>query len=385
MKKILILLPFTFLERDYERFGIDVLKKNFLVRVLDFSPWLRPNLWKETQDKIFKCEEHLIVSNEDNFLNLDIYSESFIIFDFLGDHPKSGLVRNKLRKKNNIFVGFDINLIPQDKISLIDLIKKLLNLVIKPKKFFSYFIKFYKDKLNKAKNTLSPDIMVIGGLGSAKRVKIKNKIYAHSMDYDIYLKLKNKSENSSPSYAVFLDQDLNTHPDYKILNLDPPASENDYYPLLNNFLKNFKNQTGLDIKFAVHPKSLNKKLPNLLQDVDYSTGNTAELIKNSSVVLLHSTTAVSFAVLFNKPTIVLTSKELSRSWLGPKINRVSKLTSGKLINMNKNFNLKENIKELLKIDEEKYKKYRNDYIKVPNTPDIPLWEIVTNYLKNHSF
>ena len=30
MKKILILLPFTFLKRDYERFGIEVLKKNFL-------------------------------------------------------------------------------------------------------------------------------------------------------------------------------------------------------------------------------------------------------------------------------------------------------------------------------------------------------------------
>ena len=51
-KKILIFLPNTFSQRDYERFGIKYLKKNFLVKILDFTAWLYPNYWKECYDKV---------------------------------------------------------------------------------------------------------------------------------------------------------------------------------------------------------------------------------------------------------------------------------------------------------------------------------------------
>jgi len=38
--------------------------------------------------------------------------------------------------------------------------------------------------------------------------------------------------------------------------------------------------------------------------------------------------------------------------------------------------------ELLKIDEVKYKEFKDNYLKVPQSPDIPLWEIVSNNLIN---
>ena len=40
MKNILILLPGPFLKRDHNRFGIDILKKTFLVYLLDPTAWL---------------------------------------------------------------------------------------------------------------------------------------------------------------------------------------------------------------------------------------------------------------------------------------------------------------------------------------------------------
>ena len=44
MKKILILYPHPFIKRDYERFGIEILKKSFDVKVLNLVPWLRPDI-----------------------------------------------------------------------------------------------------------------------------------------------------------------------------------------------------------------------------------------------------------------------------------------------------------------------------------------------------
>ena len=104
--------------------------------------------------------------------------------------------------------------------------------------------------------------------------------------------------------------DLVNHQDYIFQDLEPPISELEYYPILLKFFKTFEVNTGLKIKFAIHPKSRTKNLEKILKDVDYSIGNTHELVRDSSVVLLHASTSVSYAVLFKKPAIFLTSDKL---------------------------------------------------------------------------
>ena len=162
-------------------------------------------------------------------------------------------------------------------------------------------------------------------------------------------------------------------------------NEFQYYPVLIKFLKKFEIETGLQIKFAVHPKSRNKNLPNLLKDIDYSIGNTAELVKNSSAVLLHSSTALSYAILFKKPAIFLTSDTLKKSWIGPRIDKFAKIINAQVFNMNSDLNKSLDIQNLLIIDESKYKNYFDQYLKAPNSPDIPLWEIFTKYIKGKKF
>ena len=135
------------------------------------------------------------------------------------------------------------------------------------------------------------------------------------------------------------------------------------------------------IKFAIHPKSRTKNLEKILKDVDYSIGNTHELVRDSSVVLLHASTSVSYAVLFKKPAIFLTSDKLAKSWIGPRINNLAKSINGKIINLNSDLNYKLNTKDLLQIDEIKYKSYLDQYLKFPRSPDIPLWEIFTENIQ----
>ena len=131
----------------------------------------------------------------------------------------------------------------------------------------------------------------------------------------------------------------------------------------------WRDKVYLQTKVGSHPKFLR----------DFSK----EIIKNSKVVLLHSSTALSFAVLFNKPTIFLTSDQLSKSWVGININTFAKSVNGPLINIDNNLDKELSSERLLTIDTNKYKSYLDHYLKFPNTKDVLLWEIITDYIRKN--
>ena len=63
MKKFLILTDIGFSNRDYLRFGIEILRKKYQVEILDFTEWLSPEYWKTYKEKIvqrFICKNVLI-------------------------------------------------------------------------------------------------------------------------------------------------------------------------------------------------------------------------------------------------------------------------------------------------------------------------------------
>ena len=262
------------------------------------------------------------------------------------------------------------------------MLNKLVLLITNPKRFFTEFYKFFEKRFNNLIKVYNSDILVLGGYLTRKKKNVKKQIYAHSMDYDVYLSLKNKPEIKKTPYAVFLEDNMTEDSDYPILGILPPVRENQYFPVLIKFLKKFELQTGLKVKFAIHPKSY-KDFSNLLKDFDYYKGNTAEIVKNSSLVFLHSSTSLSYAVLFKKPVIFLTSNELKKSYIGDRIVNFSRAAGGKILNMNDNSNNNLDLKNLLNFDKDKYQEYKDKYLKFPNSPDIPLWEIFVKSLKDY--
>ena len=374
MREIIILSPGPFLKRDYDRFGVDVLKKNFIIKILDFTAWVNPILEKKYADKIYKCDEYLTISSKSDFLNFCSKVKSAIVLDFLAKNRKANWVRKHLKKKNSLFVDFNFNLTPVEKIKTTRLLDKLFLLVKNPKRFFIEFYNFIEKIFNNFIKVYHPDVLVVGGSLTSKKSKIQNQIYAHSMDYDVYLRLKDEPETKKTPYAVFLEDNMTEDLDYSVLNLLPPVNENEYFPILINFFKKFQLETGLKVKFAIHPKSF-KNFSNLLKDFEYYKGNTAEIVKNSSLVFLHASTSLSYAVLFNKPAVFLTSNNLIKSWFGDRITNFSKSVDGKIINMDEDLENNIILKDLTKFNKIKYQQYKDNYLKFPNSPDIPLWEI----------
>jgi len=383
MRKILILSPGPFSKKDYDRFGIALLKKNFVVKILDFTAWIYPDFWKECLNTVYKCEEYKVIRNKNDFLEFNTEKDPIIVLDFLGKNKKTNWVRDELKKRNSFFVGFDINLIPRDKIKITKSLKKLISLIFLPKKFLYFFFNFFEQRYYNISKHYLPQILVVGGLSSSRQSKVKHKIYTHCFDYDIYLNLRNKpTNNAKKPYAVFLDEDMVTHPDHIFHNVSSPVSEFQYYSVLIKFLKKFEIETGLQIKFAVHPKSRNMNLPNLLKDIACVKGNTAELVKDSKAVLLHSSTSLSYAILFEKPAIFLTSNELKKSWIGDRIVNFSRAAGGKIINMDVDTKNNLILKDLIKFDKNKYQEYKDKYLKYPNSPDVPLWKIFSENINN---
>lgn len=213
------------------------------------------------------------------------------------------------------------------------------------------------------------------------------RIFGHSFDYDIYLDKLPQTNFINASYAVFIDQNLYFNHDQYLTGNRRMVNSN-YFEKMEAFFCKLEIMLGIFIVIAPHPKGLyNIDHPffNRLSK-DYTTD---ELIKNSILVLSHYSTAISFAILFNKPIVLLTSNDLNQnSHIRHYISSFKKELNCNIFNIDYANKITHYISEIFKIDQKAYKRYEINYIKYPQTPNLPLWEIFANeilemlYLRN---
>ena len=60
-------------------------------------------------------------------------------------------------------------------------------------------------------------------------------LWLHTLDYDIYLKERNKLVQTKKNMGVFLDSYLPFHPDFIRQQVPAPITPEEYYPLLCGF------------------------------------------------------------------------------------------------------------------------------------------------------
>jgi hypothetical protein len=384
MKNILFLFS-PYQENYHNRFGIDILKKNFEVKIFDCTPWMNRRYWDLYSKNSKKNNEHIVVNNKNDFLHHITQINNAYIIENLPNNSNSNWIRKILKEKNCVFVSRNLNPIPELQKNILQKINTLFKLFLNIKKTFYMFNQFIQKKQN---NIIKSDceIFIAGGLAALKKIKKNNIIKAHSMDYDVYLKTKDiKSNENSKKYAVFLDQDMANHPDPIVLGIEREVDELKYYEVLTKFLKNFEKNSKLKVIISIHPKSRNKNLQNLLHGIEFSKENSATLVKNSSLTLLHDSTAISFAILFNKPTLFLTSNHLNKTQFGPRIKNVAKIVNSRIINMDNFLEKKISTEGMFQFDQSRYKDYLDQYLKIPNSPNLPIWEILSKQIKEKEF
>jgi hypothetical protein len=354
---------------DIIRNELNLLSKKRKVLFLDISALMRDRsslIYKKIKSPSVKEIKYYrdlisILKNKENSYALDYTSNSL----------KEILVKFILICFNIKIIKYSAGLKPSVLYNHIDKNNRILK--VDQRSFLKKIYDFPINCLNLSKkiilnlvNFFFVKIIMIAGRESPDDKNIfysqKKKIYTNSYDYNQYLRIIKKKNIKKKNYLLYIDQNLIGHPAFFIEKRKSWTNKG-FYKKLNSFLYFLGKKNGLKIKVALHPK--NKNFKNLFSK-GYSCyyNKTAKLIKDSSHVLTHYSTAVSFGVLFNKPITFLTSNELNQLRPGAQITKLSYELKSQLINIDE---VKKKIHLKRKFDKKAYIRYLDKYIKHPKS------------------
>jgi hypothetical protein len=141
---------------------------------------------------------------------------------------------------------------------------------------------------------------------------------------------------------------------------------------------------GIRIVIAEHPKKHKGHRENIITDFgkrEGICGKTANMVKRAKFVLSHDSNAVNYAILFKKPIIFLTTKDIALTSNGQNIQAIAELLGKKPVYIDEPLQL--DIKQEMEFDPDLYSGYIRAYIK-KSEEQLPCWQIFADYLKKRN-
>ena len=388
-KKYLFIISQPLCHRNRKRWGVDFLNDSgALAGVIDLTKILHPETYREFGKRGGVVEASGInYISPNGYLDLIRFIRNAGEVDYAFDRVNGSLIstflRCYLRLKKVKFVGLSGALYPvskknDQKSHFFDILKKLRH-IKKPNKIINRILKFFEGKF------IGDDYYVITGLEAEKRNPNKSakKIFCHAYDFDLFL-FEQFPFDGPKKYIVFIDEDEAGHVDYLTLDYLPSVTVENYFSSLNMFFSLLEKKYNIPVLIAEHPRAYYSPVQkeNFYYGRVVVHGKTLDLIKNAALVISHSSTSIGMAVLFERPIILLATKEITRNKkrfseiqdfseeLGLDIVNADSLTSLE------DFKVRFNINSVL------YQDYINKYLKHPKSPDgIYSWEIIMNALE----
>jgi hypothetical protein len=381
MRAIVYLIEQPLDARNYDRFGIqNWINRGWSVEVWDITPWAYPRAWRHFIDSGYKFREFPGYIRIESKRQLEArYSGTVIthFIDLTGENYCSLRAKIFLKRRGITRVVCATGSIPlPDEEKKIGLLSKLCTAFLRgPINSIRWLNSAFLGKV--AARLCRPGLTVVSGQASFPASEYGHPIIkAHNFDYDIYLKLRQSNEATAGGYIVFIDQDYCFHSDslyYEVPFLMTPSK---YFPAICNGLNTISQALAADVRIAGHPRATyHNKNKGYFQGFPIEYGRVGELIRDCKAVVCHDSTAIQLAVLFGKPLIFVTTNELIPSIGGKSTARVASVFGKSAINLDKNLRNVDWQKELL-VDKRKYAEYKNKYIKLEGSPEIPFWDIV---------
>lgn len=213
---------------------------------------------------------------------------------------------------------FACNMNPIPDTPVAPLFRRLLR--VTPAKVANRFKIYLALRLKKAGYIKPHDIIFNGGrngrqtigVGADMDMAAGRIVQINSTDYDTYRNLPGGPDlPERRPYAVFLDEYLPLHPDFRmqhIRTVDPDT----YYRELNRFFDEVERQNDIAVIIAAHPKALKYREKDYFNGRSVIFGETARLVRGCRFVFAHGSTACGFAVMFGKPITILSSESIAR-------------------------------------------------------------------------
>ena len=391
-KEIIFFLTEAINKRNLERLGYFRLKKNFDIKFIDLTIllnkkklFIKKNNFKKTiNKKIF-----LKVKSWDS-LKKEIKKKVFFIDFTTQNSLKFILLQKYLVKKGSKKIHLSSNILPN-------------NIFFSKKKKFYSFIKnlnlyglisqcliLVRHRVLR-KLSVDPHYALICGNAQRNLFSKETKIIeSHSLDYDRYLKINSKKKLSNKDrYNVFIDQMMFVHPD----SIDDNSylmkkKQTIYLRELKFFFIYINKKYKKKIIFNFHPRSTTKYKMNVKKIINLKFCKFQEwektniCIKNSDLVMCHTSSAIQFAILWRKPIIFLIHSTFS-DYTKKYIEGLSSEIKSKPINFDSSNLSLPLIKELNRVNRKIYDKYIYNYISL-NKSKEDTWKNLIKLINNVS-
>lgn len=390
MKKHIVFITCQHLsEHNFKRFRL----KYFLKKDWNIEYWNVQNLFYK---KILLFENY----NIKNYSRIKIYNYNFIsiilkkilkkkdIFylDFLDNSFLSNFIRLLFYYGKNKRVLFDLSNYSEHKLSYSNVyeIFRCVSLFFFIKKSFKFLILYFKKKIIDNFFNFRPLFHFTAGLKS--RLASENfygrglQIISHADDYNKYMDISKKKFLRDK--IVFLDQDFPTPFELDIRKGKKFINGDNYWKSINNFLDFLEEKLKKKVVIAAHPRS--KKNRNISKKRVFF-GCTNELIKYSSICVGHTSNAIQFCILYQKPLLIIATNDFINNKdvaIFQDMQVLAAELNKNIINID-NFKFNDLKKELL-VNVKEYKVYINKFIKEENSPKINSWinleKVLSNYI-----
>lgn len=204
--------------------------------------------------------------------------------------------------------------------------------------------------------------------------------FIHNLNYDKVLALDRQVPRTE-SYAVYIDQNLPG--DHQVqVDGEEMISERMFWERMQGLFDRLKIETGIEeVVVCAHPNRSQASLDRISSFCRVVQFETEKWIRDCSLVIAHASTALDFAVVFDKPLCFVEFPEMRRNQQYAKMIRAYANKLGRRVNV-----LSDPLPDQLDWgrDESAYTTFRNTFIKQPGTPDINSWEYIVSVLRESS-
>ncbi|MDB4877476.1 MAG: hypothetical protein JWM41_3922 [Gemmatimonadetes bacterium] len=374
--------------RNYERFGIQSwIRHGWCVEVWDLTPFLVPHVWADARASLATFSGYFPIASSWELEERCAAVGSVDYFlDFTGVDRRAIRAKLRLIQLGAIRITCELGSMPEPSDdSRTGFLRRAIRSITSapaelPRRVIDKF-----DRLRLA-DAVKPGLIVVSGRKSARaaeqQVGSDKVISAHNFDYDIFLKHTGAAPTpAATQHAVFLDQDLCFHFDFVSDQVPSYVTPQQYFPAISKGLRTIAGALDTTAVIAAHPRaSYRDRETDFFDGIPIQYGKTVDLIRDACVVIGHSSAAIQFAVLFRKPVVFVTTNELAASIGGEYIATFAAALGKSVINLERDVE-RTNWHSELTIDYSRYADYRNEYVKLDGTPELPLWDIVASRLE----
>jgi len=271
----------------------------------------------------------------------------------------------------NLFVPADI--IIHDNISVVKYIVSNFSFIFLKKQLKTIFHKIVSYCIWNRIFLQKPRFLFTAGKTTREKAKLiypKTEIidipsYDYRQSIKTISRLKNNPQKSSypDRYIIYLDQSVFNCPDAK-LNRQKAIDRDIFFRKINNFFNRIEIATCKSVIIAASPKQKYNGDEYNGRKIVYNV--TSEAVYYSDMIIAHMTTAINFAIIMEKPILLLTFKEFSDYQKSPILDWAHALKKV-ILDSEEQFDRKR-IEDIAAVNQSLYNLYLENYI-VSGCPD----------------